>query len=183
MSPDEARIAMAEYCGEERREAHEKWINKVEDHVNKLLVRMTHSENFRGQVKLAFVIIPGILGVVWLGSFIYTYNHKQEAAIALASMRADTEAHYNDLKSSAKDEANKFHRVLNEQAKDLGRLEGKVLVIEDRYIRLLNDIEKLNSNLEKFAQEARQLNQIQRVEIENYKTRNDDQEQQRYPVP
>jgi hypothetical protein len=44
-------------------------------------------------------------------------------------------------------EHDQIHRVVNDNTRDIGRIEGKILVVEDRYTRLIVDIQKLDGRM------------------------------------
>lgn len=145
----------------ERRKAVTEEIRRVENEITSmheqlisLWKHVATNESFRAQVKITVLIMGGI----WIGSFVYTYNHKQDAS----------------------QEYNKFHRLTNANQSSIARIEGKLLVVEDRYARLIRDNQQLmvdmralNENVLAFLRVLDgDKDRIQKVQIENYKDRN-----------
>jgi hypothetical protein len=114
-------------CSEALREMHESMLEDHKVELASLTKDINLSREFRGQVKIAAVILFAVWTSVWIGSFVYTYNYKVQSTT----------------------EHNNIHRVVNDNVRDIGRLDGKVLVVEDRYSRLITDIQKLDSKTER----------------------------------
>lgn len=113
--------------GREVRKAHEDQLEELKEGVRDLWQAAATAAAFRSNVKLAGVILGMVWSAIWVGSFLYTGNHI-----------ADSDKEHDQL-----------HRVININSRDIGDLKGSVLVTQDRYSRLLLDIEKLNNNMTK----------------------------------
>lgn len=123
---------------------NEEELAAIEEKIVGIYRAMASTDAFKAQVRIAVII----MGAVWFGSFVYTFNHKQEASR----------------------ENDKIHSMLNASVANIGTMQGKLLVVEDRYSRLLKDLEKLNTNVSNLVNVMAAKDRVQKVNIENYKT-------------
>lgn len=77
---------------------------------------------FCGQARMAGVVAL----IIWAGSFVYTFNLKQDIAMETGRLRQD----------------------ISHNVRQIGEIDGTLRVTEDRYLRLSVDIKRLGEQLE-----------------------------------
>lgn len=111
---------------EERRRGQERELDAIRADIDLLSVGRTESIAFIAQVKIAYVILMS----VFMMGFYYTHDHIKSAQ--------------NQYK------VNETQR--NETIRDIIVLQGKLLLVEDRYTRLIEDIARLSEKVSQLVQ-------------------------------
>lgn len=100
-------------------------------------VELQLASNFRSQAK----VLGLVLSVIWSLQFVYTFNHKQDSVREFAT-----------LTGIVNREDDKLHKELVVVEGRVDTQEQKVVVIEDRYLRLINDMDRNNGKIQELIE-------------------------------
>ena len=128
-----------EYEGEEKRVQERRATCNCAntDEIKELFDERDRTQTFRAQAKIVGIVAFAFWSAVFTASFAYTYSHIQSSSRM-------SEAIFASLKS----EDNKLHRMANTLQQEVFAIKSDVAVVNDRYIRLLVDIGKVERKIE-----------------------------------
>lgn len=119
------------YIGDRRKDCRREMDSMKED-ITRLYEGKDKSSNFRSQAKICGIIFT----LIYIGSFVYTHNHKAESNIRFSQIQAAQEA-----------EAERFRKLQIGHENRLDDIETNIALSVDRYNRLITDIGLLNKRM------------------------------------